>query len=167
MMLDSCGKPSRGRYVQGCRCVACTRANNAYWHKREKDKAKERFGAKEEYWADAEPVRAHLRKLLSGGYTKRGICREYGISRSTMHALFSQHHRTGKPIERIKAETARRILEIGSRTSFVYYRNDRPVKVFDTLEDFCSETGRTLKHAQWLSTPTAQKKRTYLVRVDY
>ena len=166
-MLATCGKPSRGRYVQGCRCEACTLANNAYWHKREKDKAKEHFGAKDPYWTDAEPVRAHLRKLLAEGYTKRGICRDYGIPRPTIHNLMTAHHRTGKPVKRIKTETARRILEIGSHVSFVYYRDDQPVKVFDSLEDFCNETGRTMKNARWLCTPSAQKKRTYLVRVNY
>ena len=112
-------------------------------------------------------VRAHLRKLLAEGYTKRGICRDYGIPRPTIHNLMTAHHRTGKPVKRIKTETARRILEIGSHVSFVYYRDDQPVKVFDSLEDFCNETGRTMKNARWLCTPSAQKKRTYLVRVNY
>ena len=166
-MADVCVNPSRGRYVQGCRCSACTAANNAYWHQREKDKAKESFGAKAPYFADAAPVRAHLTKLLASGYTKRGICRDYEIPRSTVRALLSEHHRTGEPIKRIKRETAEKILEIGTRTCFVHYVNDRADGVYDSLDDFCSATGRTKKTAQFMCTPSAKRGKSYIERVAY
>ena len=166
-MIAVCERPSRGRYVQGCRCAACTQANNDYWHKREKDKAKEAWGVKQPYWMDAEPVRSHLAYLLKHGFTQRGIARDYGISRTTMRELLVAHHRTGKPIKKIRTETGQKILDVGSHTSFVYYVKDRPIDVFDTLEDFCSKTGRSLSNAQWLCTPSARKKKTYLVRVIY
>lgn len=166
-MTAACANPSRGRYVQGCRCTACTKANNDYWHKREKDKAKEAFGAKDPYFTDAEPVRMHLRYLLEKGFTKRGICRDYGISRATIHNIMTAHGRTGKPVERVKTVTALQILEIGTHTSFVYYEKGFVIGVFDTLEEICAYTGRTLKNVQWLCTPSAKRKKTFIERVIY
>lgn len=167
-VIATCGRPSRGRYVQGCRCAGCTAANNAYWHTREKDKAKERWGAKEPYWADAEPVRKRLVELLDRGFTKRGICRDDGVSRATMRNLLTAHHRTGKPVKRIKAETARKIMEIGERTAFVYYVSDRPAGVFGSLEEFCERTGRSPKYAASMCSPSQKRrKRTYIERVEY
>lgn len=166
-VIATCGRPSRGRYVQGCRCAGCTAANGAYWHSREKDKAKERWGAKEPYWSDAEPPRRHLLYLLDHGYTKRGICRDYGVSRPTMRNLLTAHHRTGKPVKRIKTETAQKILAIGTQASFVHYLNDQVVAVYDSLEDFCEATGRTIRTAQQLCTPSAKRKKSYIERVTY
>lgn len=166
-MIVACDKPSRGRYIQGCRCLACTAANNAYWHKREKDKAKEAWGVKEPYFMDAEPVRLHLLNLISQGYTKRGIATDYDINRAVIHNLLVSHHRTGKPIKRIKTETGKRILEIGTRVALVWYVKDRPVKVYDSLEAFCEDTGKSKNTAQFLCTPSARKKRSYLIRVNY
>lgn len=164
-MLQTCGKPSRGHYIQGCRCAACTAANNAYEKQRVKEVAKEQWGAKDPYWTDAEPARKHMRYLLDHGFTKRGISRDYGIPRPTIHNLMTAHHRTGQPVKRIKTDTARKILAIGTQTSFVFYVKDRPVAVFDSLEEFCESTGRSMKNAKWLCTPTAKRKKTYIERV--
>ena len=117
-MTVTCGRPSRGRYIQGCRCAACTEANNAYEKRRVKDRAKEAWGAKDPYFTDAEPVRVHLLSLLDQGFTKRGIAVDVGV--------------------------------------------------FGSLREFCAQTGRSLKHAQYLCTPTARnKKMTYIERVIY
>lgn len=100
----------RGSYVQGCRCKACSQANLDYWHRREKDKAKEEWGAKKTYWMDARPVRKHVERLLRLGATKRGICANGGVPRTTMHNLMNYKPSTGKPIKRIRREMGERIL---------------------------------------------------------
>lgn len=167
-MASACERPSRGRYIQGCRCDACRAANNAYEKQRVKDVAKEKWGAKVPYFTDAEPVRDHLNRLLENGYTKRGIVRDYGIPRATIHNIMTAHGRTGRPVERVKTVTALQILEIGTRESFVYYRNGFIVGVFESLQELCEKTGKTMKTAQWLCTPSARRsKRSYIVRVSY
>ena len=167
-MSETCGKPSRGRYVQGCRCAACTKANNDYEKKRVREAAKEKWGAKDPYWTDAEPVRTHLLNLLAKGFTKRGICRDYGIPRATIHNILVAHGRTGKPVKRVKTVTALQILEIGTHTSFVYYRKGFVAGVYESLQEFCESTGKTMRTARFLCTPTAKKtKQSFIERVVY
>ena len=104
-MTQSCEKPSRGRYVMGCRCDACRAANRAY-------ERTTRLHGFESSFVDAEPVRRHVAELLARGYTKREICRVAGVSRTTMANITQKHHRTGKPVERVNAEAARRIMAV-------------------------------------------------------
>src|SRR5215472_17265835 len=44
-----------------------------------------------EPWADAEPVRQHVRKLCHGGATYRAIARAAGVSPMTVHHLVNGH----------------------------------------------------------------------------
>lgn len=106
--MKDCGKASRGRYVQGCRCDACRAANRAY-------ERKTRLFGFESGFVDAEPVRAHIERLLAHGYTKREICRISGVNRTTMRAITVKHNRTGKPVEKVNAEAARKIMAIDGR----------------------------------------------------
>ena len=109
-MTETCGKPSRGRYVQGCRCDACRAANRAY------ERSTRLYGFQSSF-VDAKPVRAHIAKLLASGYTKREICRASGVSRTTLRAIMEYHHRTGKPVSKVNASAAKKILAINGRRS--------------------------------------------------
>lgn len=106
--VTACANPSRGKYVSGCRCEACRAANRAY-------ERRTRLYGFESSFVDAEPVREHIGRLLAKGYTKREICRIAGVSRTTMAAITVKHHRTGKPVEKVNAEAARRILALDGR----------------------------------------------------
>jgi AraC-like DNA-binding protein len=66
------------------------------------------------YFVDAEPVREHVKRLYALGYTRNELVR-MGVPKSTLDALMNSHHRTGKPITRIKRETAERIFAVKGR----------------------------------------------------
>ena len=106
--VTACANPSRGKYVSGCRCDACRAANRAY------ERSTRLYGF-ESSFVDAEPVREHIGRLLAKGYTKREICRVAGVSRTTMANITQKHHRTGKPVEKVNAEAASRIMAVDGR----------------------------------------------------
>ena len=103
--MTDCGRASRGRYVQGCRCDACRAANRAY-------ERKTRLYGFESTFVDAEPVRLHVERLLGAGYTRREICRVSGVCRSTLRAITTAHHRTGEPVRKVNAGAAARIMAV-------------------------------------------------------
>ena len=111
--MTDCGHASHGRYVGGCRCDACRAANAAYERGRVRRRAYGRLDR-----VDAEPVREHVRYLMRRGYSQKEICRVARIPRTSLRALMSAHHRTGRPVERMSRENAARILAIdGDRRS--------------------------------------------------
>ena len=106
--MNDCGNASRGRYVQGCRCDACRAANRAY------ERSTRLYGF-ESSFVDAEPVRRHIESLKAKGYTEKELCRVSGVCRSTMRAITTAHHRTGKPVEKVNAEAARKIMAVDGK----------------------------------------------------
>lgn len=113
----TCDKPSRGRYVQGCRCDGCRAANSAYYHEATRKALLVEIGEDVSTFVDAEPVRRKVRQLMSQGMTQREICRVSGVSRTTMYGLMHEHHRTGRPVKRCKRETKDAICAIKGRRS--------------------------------------------------
>lgn len=107
--VKDCGSASNGRYVQGCRCDACRHAHVMAWKVRELRSITGRT-----YFVDAEPVRQRLLALYSMGYTRREIER-FGVSRSTQYALIHAHNRSGKPLGRVKRETAEKLARVRGR----------------------------------------------------
>ena len=107
--VKDCGSASNGRYVQGCRCDACRHAHAMTRKARELRSLTGRT-----YFVDAEPVRQRLLALYSMGYTKREIER-FGVSGSTQYALIHAHNRSGKPLGRVRRETAEKLEAVKGR----------------------------------------------------
>lgn len=105
----TCEKPSNARYVAGCRCPGCRAAHAKAYNLREMRNARG-----ESYLVDAEPVRARIRALYAVGYSVRELDR-MGISRSTQRNLTVRHHRTGKPVERVRRATAEKVYAVSGR----------------------------------------------------
>ena len=104
-----CGRASNGRYVQGCRCDACRHAHVMAWKAREL-----RNLTGKTYYVDAEPVRERLLSLYAMGYTRREIER-FGVSGSTQYALTHAHNRSGRPLTRVRRETADKLAAVRGR----------------------------------------------------
>lgn len=90
-----------------CRCLPCTRANNAYHEQRNRLIA---AGA----WAplvDAGPVAAHVQALMQAGLQRSHVAQLAGVAASVITKLLSV--RTGsRSSRRVRAETARRLLSV-------------------------------------------------------
>ena len=106
---------TRAKYViERCRCAPCRRANAEYQKRRQR-----RNGYGLPAQVPARPVREHVRALMPSPYPGahdgmgwRRIADLAGVSRSTVSALI--WGRRGKPTERIKRETAEKLLALGS-----------------------------------------------------
>ena len=107
--ITDCGRASNGRYVQGCRCDACRAA-----HTTAQKMGKWRNANGKTYFVDAGPVRERLLALYALGYTSRELER-YGVNRATQRALVHAHNRTGKPVKRVKRETAEKLEAVRGR----------------------------------------------------
>lgn len=105
---------NHGSYVtykrDRCRCDACREANRIEYHARAKRK---RDGRSK--FVDAAPVRERWLRLRALGMSDDEIERVAEISHHTSHHLFRNHPNTGKPITRIKRETAQAIMAINTR----------------------------------------------------
>lgn len=139
--MQTCGNPSRGRYVGGCRCDACRRAHADYAKENERRKMLVEIGEAVPSFVDAEPVRRKVRRLMGQGYTMREICRVSGVPRSTMNQLMRAHWRTGKPVAKCKRETKDAIFSIRGR------RNLRP----RTLVEAEAAAGNIREWSRWLT----------------
>lgn len=102
---------SHSSYVSGCRCEECRRANRDYARKLRKRRA---YGQLD--FVDAEPVRERVQELMARGMGVCEIARAAGIHRSTLYALMRAHHHTGRPVSRMKRETAEAIMAIRRRS---------------------------------------------------
>lgn len=107
--MADCGHASNGRYAQGCRCDACRHAHVMAWKAREL-----RNLTGETYFVDAEPVRDRLLSLYAMGYSRRELER-FGISGSTQYALVHRHNRSGRPLTRVRRETADKLAAVRGR----------------------------------------------------
>lgn len=100
------GKPHgvRLRYLAGCRCADCRKANSSYENERQKAR---RAGD----WngiVDAAKARAHLKALLRLGVGKRAVRAATDIGKSILQDI-----RAGRK-QRIRARTERLILRVGA-----------------------------------------------------
>jgi transcriptional regulator with XRE-family HTH domain len=66
-----------------------------------------------EPWADAAPVREHVRRLRATGASKETIARAAGVSPMTIYRLQRDEPSNGRPrLDRIRAAQARRLLAV-------------------------------------------------------
>lgn len=107
---------TRSRYNSGCRCAECRRANCEYEKRRVRMRAHERMG-RPAAMVDAAPVRDKLLRLYASGYSEKEVCRLTGLSRSTLRGITKVHHRSGRPVRRVRRETKDAIFSIGNRRS--------------------------------------------------
>ena len=112
-----CDRPSRSRYVQGCRCDGCKATNRVYYRERQRKNLLVEIGEDVSGFVDAEPVRRKVRQLVSQGISQREICRISGVPRTTMRSLMRKHPRTGKPVRKCKRETKDAICSIKGKRS--------------------------------------------------
>ena len=91
--LRTCGKPSRGRYAQGCRCYMCRVANADY--ERERMAHKGRRGAMVSY-TSTRRARKRVQEWLDAGYSLRGISRATGVGRTQLRTLLTGEHPNAK-----------------------------------------------------------------------
>lgn len=88
----TCGNPSRGHYVQGCRCYMCRVANADYARTRTTQGKGSAMVGKE---ATAR-ARKKVRDWLEDGYPLREISRATGIERKVLKTLLTGEHPNAK-----------------------------------------------------------------------
>lgn len=98
------GHGTNGRYVAGCRCGDCLAAALAAQNRRSRLVAYGQW----QPWADAGPVREHIRFLRGSGFGKRAIARASGVPLSTIDSLIYDD----SPDRRMRPEIERRILAV-------------------------------------------------------
>ena len=95
--------------LDGCRCYTCARAVSEYEARRQRLIA---YGQWQPY-VDAEPVRAHVRMLMSAGIGRRTIARASGVPEGTLKKLlYGRPAADRAPSRRVRPETGRRILRL-------------------------------------------------------
>lgn len=95
---------------KGCRCPACKEANNAA-ARTARRRAAERRWKSAPTWADAEPVRRHIRTLMAQGPGWEHIAAIAGVAKSTVRAVL--YSTGGRPVtERMRPELAERLLAV-------------------------------------------------------
>ena len=87
--LTTCGKPSRGRYVQGCRCYMCRVANADYAREMSHSKGRRTVMVGRERTSAA---RKRVQGWLDAGVPLREICRATGVRREAMRTLMTGNH---------------------------------------------------------------------------
>lgn len=106
--MSACG--TRSRYVGGCRCDACRRANNDYRRQVERHKRRVSYGIeapKPPTDCSPDEARAHLLWLRSVGVGRRTVAAKTGLSQSALQRIAWGDR------GRIKITTANRILAVG------------------------------------------------------
>ena len=93
---------TRLRYLAGCKCFHCRRANSDYERERQAARAAGDWNG----IVDAGPARAHLRKLARQGVGKRMVQAASDVALSVINDV-----RAGRKT-RIRARTARKILAV-------------------------------------------------------
>ena len=93
---------TRLRYLAGCKCFGCRRANSDYERERQAARAAGDWNG----FVDADRARAHLRRLARQGVGRRMVASASDVSLSVVQAV-----RTGRKA-RIRARTERRILAV-------------------------------------------------------
>lgn len=96
---------TRARYTAGCRCQPCTTAQTAYSNLRNRRLA---YGWETSSLVDAEPARAHVKRLNEKGMGRQQVCAVSGVTKSVVDALLGQHG--GRPSRRIHRDNAAKLL---------------------------------------------------------
>lgn len=101
---------TRAKYVvDKCRCEPCTVANREAARHRSREKAYGRWEA----YIDAEPARAHVRRLGAQGMGWKRVARAAGLSPSTVWKLvYGDRTRFDGPSKRVRRHTAEAILGV-------------------------------------------------------
>ena len=99
----SCGKPSRGRYVQGCRCYLCRVANADY--AREYRKSTKAMVTK---YSTAK-ARKKVQAWLDEGYSLREIFRATGVGRNPMRTLMTGKHHNAATFKNGRPRASKRM----------------------------------------------------------
>lgn len=106
----TCGRPSRGRYVSGCRCRACRIANDDYEYERARGA---RYMTTPE---ETERARRKVERWRGMGFGLRRIAAVTGVHRSTLRTLLTgKHANCNGPTKRMKLECYEQIMECGVR----------------------------------------------------
>jgi hypothetical protein len=92
----------RLRYMAGCHCFKCRRANSDY----ERWRIAARAAGDWNGIVDAAPARAHLLKLSRAGVGQWAVCHATDVARSMLHEIKNGDR------PRIRARTLRRILAV-------------------------------------------------------
>jgi hypothetical protein len=92
----------RARYVAGCRCDDCRRANREYAASR----AKAKVYGRDNGLVDAAPVRAHLRALSRKGVGRRAVAAATDVAESLIQLVVRGQQK------QVRATTARRLLAV-------------------------------------------------------
>lgn len=108
---------TRAKYVhEGCRCADCRKACSEYEKRRVRRNA---YGRNP--WVDAEPVRRHVRSLMSSGVgTNDGmswkrIAEAAGVEVSAVGRLLYGSSKQRQPSKRIHKDTAEKLLAVKDR----------------------------------------------------
>lgn len=108
--VKTCGRPSRWRYVHGCRCKACTYANSLYEYGRTHG---ERSMTTQQ---ETERARRKVQGWRDMGFGLRRIAAVTGVHRSTLSTLLDgKHANCNGPTRRMKLECYEQIMECGIR----------------------------------------------------
>src|SRR5918997_3254042 len=101
---------TRAAYVKDrCRCPDCTAANTAA----SRTAARERLYGRWQPYVDAGPVREHIAALRTAGIGVERIAHLAGLSVSHVRALAEHDHGDSRGTQRVRPDTATRILGIG------------------------------------------------------
>lgn len=104
-MIDTDTRPHNyARYVAGCRCRTCQRANVAYENNRRRQVAYGRW----QPFVDAEPVRQHIQRLRAAGMGQKRIAELACVSTNTIAKLLYGP----TPTRRVRPWTAEKLLAI-------------------------------------------------------
>jgi hypothetical protein len=95
---------TRLRYLAGCKCFQCRRANSDYERQRQAARAAGDWNG----IVDAGPARAHLRRLSRLGIGRRVVSEVSNVAQTVLAEVKSGRKK------RIRARTARRILSVGT-----------------------------------------------------
>lgn len=101
---------TRSRYVDGCRCEACTKANRDYARNRYSAKLKEERGEANHNWQPLESAQTLITGLIVRGYGISEIARVTGLKKMTLYSIYydkSYKHPGGRRY--VKAETVEKL----------------------------------------------------------
>lgn len=100
---------TRAAYVADrCRCQDCREANRAEAAARRRAIA---YGRWQPY-VDADPARQHITRLRATGVGINHIVALSGVGSGTIRQLVYGHPRTGRPVTRVRAQTAAAVLAV-------------------------------------------------------
>lgn len=112
---------TRSRYVAGCRCEACTKANRDYARNLYSAKLKEGRGEANTNWQPLESAQTLITGLIVRGYGISEIARVTGLKKMTLYGIYydrSYNHPGGRRY--VKAETVEKLRAMMDSPSHAY-----------------------------------------------